>query len=186
MTINFGEEATLAVPNVIFFVPGYLMLCLWAFPQVCLTSYQEPYPTLMQGLFTWNMIYSPGTAPRATNRKRFFFLSFFLFFLLIKTGFFVKVQGARSLVSLPQRSRRTQMYGLAIFFKELLETRGEIYLQGKRTGKTQAVCLELRSPLLHWRVSSFPSPPSPPPPPPTPESLLALIGARCCKVTQVI
>ena len=30
---------------------------------------------------------------------------------------------------------------------------GEIYLQGKRTAKTQAVCLELRSPLLHFRVS---------------------------------
>ena len=28
MTINFGGEATLAVPNVIFFGPGYLMLCL--------------------------------------------------------------------------------------------------------------------------------------------------------------
>ena len=40
---------------------------------------------------------------------------------------------------------------------------GEIYLQDKRTGKTQAVCLELRSPLLHWRVSSFPSPPPPSP-----------------------
>ena len=77
-----------------------------------------------------------------------------------------------------ERSRRTQIYGLAIFFKEFLETMGEIYLQGKSTAKTQAVCLELRSPLLHFKVSP-PHPASPPPlrpPPPTPHAGV-IIGA---------
>ena len=50
---------------------------------------------------------------------------------------------ARSLVSTLEHSWRTQIYGLAISFKELLETIGEIYCQGRRTAKTQAVCLEL-------------------------------------------
>ena len=66
----------------------------------------------------------------------FSFLSFFLFFF-----FFFFLQRARSLVSMLERSRRTQIYGLAIFFKEFLETMGEIYLQGKSIAKTQAVCL---------------------------------------------
>ena len=67
----------------------------------------------------------------------FSFLSFFLFFFF----FFFFLQRARSLVSMLERSRRTQIYGLAIFFKEFLETMGEIYLQGKSIAKTQAVCL---------------------------------------------
>ena len=67
----------------------------------------------------------------------FYFLSFFLFFFF----FFFFLQRARSLVSMLERSRRTQIYGLAIFFKEFLETMGEIYLQGKSIAKTQAVCL---------------------------------------------
>ena len=150
MTINFGGEAW----------ASHVMLISVS----ASVSYILPraiYCAYLPGLFTWNMIYSLGTAPRAPNIKLFFlflfvfcffqifnsnarknrfqlvraafpsffcFLSFFLFSLLIKAGSFFKVQGARSLVSLLQRSRRTQIYGLAIFFKELLETMGEIYL----------------------------------------------------------
>jgi len=89
----------------------------------------------------------------------FFFPFLFPIFLLI-LAFFFKVQGTRSLVSMLERSRRTQIYELVIFFKELLETMSEVYLQGKHTAKMQAVCLELRSPLLHFRVSP-PHPASP-------------------------
>ena len=49
--------------------------------------------------------------------------------------------------------------GLPISFKESLETVGKIYCQGKRTTKTQAVCLEL-GPLCS--ISEFPLPTQPP------------------------
>ena len=51
-------------------------------------------------------------------------------------------------------------YGFAISFKELLDTVGKIYCQGKRTTKKQAVCLEL-GPLCS--ISEFPLPTQPPP-----------------------
>ena len=69
----------------------------------------------------------------------------------------------RSLVSTLERSWRSQIFGLAISFEELLETIGEIYCQGRRTAKTQAVCLEL-GPLCS--ILEFPSPPSLSPDPP--------------------
>ena len=56
---------------------------------------------------------------------------------------------------------RVEICGLAISFRELLETVGKIYCQGKRTTKTQAVCLEL-GPLCS--ISEFPLPTQPPPP----------------------
>ena len=56
---------------------------------------------------------------------------------------------------------RVEICGLAVSFKELLETVGKIYCQGKRTTKTQAVCLEL-GPLCS--ISGFPLPTQPPPP----------------------
>ena len=56
---------------------------------------------------------------------------------------------------------RVEICGLAISFKELLETVGKIYCQGKRTTKKQAVCLEL-GPLCS--ISEFPLPTQPPPP----------------------
>ena len=143
MTINFGGEA---------WVSHVMLISVSAS-----VSYILPraiYCAYLPGLFTWNMIYSLGTAPRAPNIKLFFlflfvfvfcffqifnsnarknrfqlvraafpsffcFLSFFLFFLLIKAGSFFKVQGARSLVSLLQRSRRTQI--LLVFSVTLLK-----------------------------------------------------------------
>ena len=60
-----------------------------------------------------------------------------------------------------ERSWRAQIYGLAVSFKELLETVGKIYCQGKRTTKKQAVCLEL-GPLCS--IAEFPLPTQPPPP----------------------
>ena len=56
---------------------------------------------------------------------------------------------------------QAQIYGLAISFKELLETVSKIYCQGRRTTKKQAVRLEL-GPLCS--ISEFPLPTQPPPP----------------------
>ena len=62
------------------------------------------------------------------------------------------------------QQKSEQIYGLAISFKELLETVGKIYCQRKRTTKTQAVCLELGP---FCPISEFPpSPPSLPLPTP--------------------
>ena len=82
----------------LFFVPGYLTLCLSVF-----------------------------------------ILSFPLSFFSHKSVFFF--QGARgTIIGFTARAFLTDItYELAIFFKELLETMGE----GRRTAKTQAVCLEL-------------------------------------------
>ena len=91
----------------------------------------------------------------------FSFLSFpFLFFFFSSKGTIIWSQCS----SVPDGRKYT---GWAIFFKEFLKTMGEIYLQGKSTAKTQAVCLELRSPLLHFKVSP-PHPAFPPPPPSAP------------------
>ena len=59
------------------------------------------------------------------------------------------------------QQKSEQIYGLAISFKELLETVGKIYCQGKRTTEKQAVCLEL-GPL--YSISEFPLPTQRPPP----------------------
>ena len=80
---------------------------------------------------------------------------------------------AQSLVSTLERSWRSQIFGLAISFEEFLESIGEIYCPGRRTAKTQAVCLEL-GPLC--TILEFPSPPSFSPDPP--DSLGTLLRAR--------
>ena len=59
------------------------------------------------------------------------------------------------------QQKSEQIYGLAISFKELLETVGKIYCQRKRTTKTQAVCLELGP---FCSISEFPLPTQPTPP----------------------
>ena len=70
--------------------------------------------------------------------------------------------------------RMTSCIGNSRWCPDLLKACiGEIYCQGRRTAKTQAVCLEL-GPL--WSILEFPSPPSFSLDPP--ESLGALIRAR--------
>ena len=68
----------------------------------------------------------------------------------------------RPLVSTLERSWRSQIFGLARNY-----CIGEIYCQGRRTAKTQAVCLEL-GPLCS--ILEFPSPPSLSPDPPDQET----------------
>ena len=115
---------------VIFLAPGYLALCLRVSASVSyiLRSRKGHIPGTMA-----YVIYSPGTAPRATCARLFLFRfsiamkknnsfqlvrtafpSFFSFpFLSEKTLVsFFKVQGARSLVSPLERSKRTQLHGL--------------------------------------------------------------------------
>ena len=93
--------------------------------------------------------------------------AFFVFVFSHKAFFLFKLPGAGSLVSLLERSRRTQTYGLAIFLID-----GSSKLWAKSIPKADAqlkrrrYCLEL-GPLCS--ILEFPSPSlnaSPPPPPP--------------------
>ena len=88
----------------------------------------------------------------------FSFYSFILFFSH-KSGFFFKVPGPGRdnwfhCSSVPDGHKYTSLQSS---LNELLETMGE----GRRTAKTQAVCLEL-SPL--YSILGFPLPTQPPPP----------------------
>ena len=143
-----------------FFVPGYLMLCLYAFSQVCLTPYAYVAVIYLE-LFCFVLFCFFFFRFSITMQEKlhlffysasglfflFSFLSFFLFFFFFSSkGTIIWSQCS----SVPDGRKYT---GWATFFKEFLETMGEIYLQGKSTAKTQAVCLQLRSPLLHFKVS---------------------------------
>ena len=87
-----------------------------------------------------------------------FHSSFFFFFLKNRGVFF---QGARgAIIGFNARAFQTDAtIWLAIFFKDLLENMGEIYLQGKLTAKPQTLWLEL------GRLGSISKSPTPPPPP---------------------
>ena len=126
------------------------------------------------------VIYSPGTARRTTYIKLFVFRYSIVmqekiafnqcerpFFFLIKR-FFFKLPGAGSLVSLPERSRRTQTYGLAIFLID-----GSSKLWAKCISKADAQLKRRRyaqSQVPFAPFQSFPPPASTLPPPPPPES----------------
>ena len=100
------------------------------------------------------------------------FLSVFLsiplsFFFSHKSGFFFKVPGPGRdnwfhCSSVPDGHKYTSLQSS---LNELLETMGE----GRRTAKTQAVCLEL-SPL--YSILGFPLPTQPPPPRPSHQGCL--------------
>ena len=123
------------------------------------------------------VIYSPGTAPRTTYIKLFIFRYSIVmqekialnwcerpFFFLIKRFFFQVARGR--IIGFTARAFQTDANVRAcnLFNRRFLETMGEMYLQGRRTAKTQGVCLEL-GPLCS--ILEFPSPslnaPSPSP-----------------------
>ena len=134
------------------------------------------------------VIYSPGTAPRATCVRLFLFrfsivmqknnsfqlvrtafpsffflISFFPFFSSKNAVFFWRCEGRDHWF---HRSSVPDGRNYTACFKDLIKNISEIYLQGRLTAKVERVCLEL-SPLCS--ISNTP---------PLPESLGALIRAR--------
>ena len=116
------------------------------------------------------VINSPGTVPRATCVRLFFFrfsiamqtkksfqlvrtvfpsfffsFPFFLFFFSKNAGFFFQVARGAIIGFSARVFQADATIRPAIFFKDLLKNISEIYLEGKLTGKAQTVCLELQS-----------------------------------------
>ena len=186
MTINFGGEAW----------ASHVMLISVS----ASVSYILPraiYCAYLPGLFTWNMIYSLGTAPRAPNIKLFFFvfvcfcflffldfqqqckkkqilvsasglsflfsfLSFFLFFLLIKTVFLSRYKGHDHWFhcsSVPDGRKYTALQSSLRSCSKLWAKFISIQTHSLNAG----VMLEGTVPFAQFQ--SFPSPNTPPPPP---------------------
>ena len=184
------------MPNVIF-VPGYLMLRLYAFSQVCLTSYafvRVIYLELSFFFFFFFFFFRFSITMQEKLHLFFYsasglfflfsFLSFFLFFFFF---FFFKGHDHWSQCSsVPDGRKYTGWQSSLKSFSKLW---------AKFISKAKAPLKRRRYALGYGHLCSilkFPLHTHPPPPPPlrppplTPESLLALIRARCCKVTQVI
>ena len=101
-------------------------------------------------------IFSSNAKNNSFQLVRTAFPSFFFLFFSKNADFFPKVGGEAIIGFTTRAFQKDATILLAIFFKELLKTISEIYLQGRLTAKAQTVWLDL-GPLRS--ISKFP--PSP-------------------------